>query len=417
MRSAAALLSCLCVAGCGISGGEDVGKRTTPGGATGRITVDELDQLTKSLADRFVLLMAAVCDDLKRGGASAPQRRIAQELKMSVATSSYDAATGPDPVKQLVDLAVVVELHKIIWVDEGQAERSFGAAASGPLREALETVQKEIWEFSLRAMSPDRIRVFRDEIAAWRRAHPGPRVTDARFDVVAGKQSATLVEEIMGVLSPPSGSVTDSLGEARLLGQRAFYYLKRLPMLVDWQVEASLENALTAVEGSATARGMSKTLESAAGLLSRLEEILSSSGDGPVDGTLREIHRILAEGKELARSVQGAAEAFSPKGKEAPKTDAKPFDVDAYTTALRAASTLVRDARDLTESEPAMRRLETLVTSITGDMARQKTKAARQATWGAALLIVLIALAASLYTTLLVWLLKRGRPGNNSGNI
>lgn len=417
MRSAAALLCCLCVAGCGISGGQDVGKRTAPGGSTGQpITVDELDEITKSLADRFVLLMAAVCDDLE-GSGSAPARRIAHELKMGVATAAYDAATGPDPVKQLVDLAVVVELHKIIWVDEGRAERSFGAAASGPLRQALETVQKEIWEFSTRAMSPDRIRVFRDEIAAWRRSHPGPRVTDARFDVVAGKQSATLVEEIMGVLSPPSGSVTDSLGEARLLGQRAFYYLKRLPMLLDWQVEAGLENALTVVEGSATARGMSKTLESAAGLLSRLEEILSSSGDGPDDGKLREIHQILAEGKELARAVQGAAAAFSPKGKEAPKTDAKPFDVDAVATALREASTLVREARDLTESEPAMRRLETLVTSITGDMARQRTKAARHATWGVALLIALIALVLSLYTALLVWLLKRKRPGNTSGNI
>jgi hypothetical protein len=242
-------------------------------------------------------------------------------------------------------------------------------------------------------------------------------VTDARFDVVAGKQSATLVEEIVGILSPPSGSVTDSLGEARLLGQRAFYYLKRLPMLLDWQLEASLEDALTVAEGSATARGMSKTLESAAGLLSRLKEILSSSGDGPVDGNVREIHRILVEGKDLARAVQGAAEAFSPKGKEAPKTDAKPLDVDAVTTALREASTLVREARDLTESEPAMRRLETLVTSITGDMARQRIEATRQSSWRAALLIVLVGLVLSLYTALLVWLLKRRRPGDNSGNI
>src|SRR5688572_23756927 len=105
--------SCLLLGGCGMmGGGQDAGERTAEGGRAGRtITVDELDQITKSFADRYVVLLANACDDLKTSAASRGQRRDAHRLKLRGATAVYDIATGPDPVKQLVDLAVVVALE------------------------------------------------------------------------------------------------------------------------------------------------------------------------------------------------------------------------------------------------------------------------------------------------------------------
>jgi len=168
-----AALFCLLLGACALSGGQDVGQRTAEGGQTGRpITVDELDQITKSFADRYVLLLANACDEIKSGASSDRERREAHRLKLSAATAAFDAATGPDPVKQLVDLAVGVELQMIVWVDEGQGERLFGAAAAGRLSEALRTAVRELWELCTRAMRPEQIRALQETIRKWRRANP-----------------------------------------------------------------------------------------------------------------------------------------------------------------------------------------------------------------------------------------------------
>lgn len=47
-------------------GGTDVGERTAGSGTVGEtISVDELDQITKNFADRYVLFVANACDDIK----------------------------------------------------------------------------------------------------------------------------------------------------------------------------------------------------------------------------------------------------------------------------------------------------------------------------------------------------------------
>jgi hypothetical protein len=185
------LLLCLLLGGCKISGGQDVGQRTAKGGS---ITVDELDQVTKSFADRYVLLLANACDDLKKNGGSDEGKRNAHRLKITGATAAFDAATGPDPVKQLVDLAVGIGLQKIVWVDEGQGDRMFGADRAGNLREALTTADREIWELCTRAMSFDQIRALQELILQWRKANPKVQwISDVRFDVVAGNGGETLI--------------------------------------------------------------------------------------------------------------------------------------------------------------------------------------------------------------------------------
>src|SRR5678816_1398558 len=82
-----ALLSCLLLGACAVPGGQDVGQRTAKGGKSGRpITVDELDQITKSFADRYVLLLANACDEIKRKASTADQRRNAHRVKLEGAT-------------------------------------------------------------------------------------------------------------------------------------------------------------------------------------------------------------------------------------------------------------------------------------------------------------------------------------------
>ena len=428
------MLFCLILGGCGISGGQDVGQRTAKGGSGTLITVDELDQITKSFADRYVLLLANACDELKKGSASAEQKRSAHRLKVTGATAAFDAATGPDPVKQLVDLAVGIGLQKIVWVDERQGERLFGAGRAGSLREALTTADREIWELCTRAMNPEQIHALREAISQWRRANPDLQwVSDVRFDVVAGKEGGTLIAGITKSLSPASGSVTDSVGQARLLGQRAFYFLKRLPRLLDWQVEDSIENALSAPEAASVVKGTTQTLEATAALLARLDALLEVSPEGGGDPKLHEIHQLLSEGKELAVAVREAATALGGARPEPPKKDVaperaekdvvpkekepeKPFDIKEYTQAgaqfaqtIHETTALLREARDSLESGPAVRRVEELMNSTAGLLARERQNAINQAAWRLAQILILGALLVSLCTTLLLWMERRSK--------
>lgn len=431
------LLSCLLLGACSVPGGQDVGQRTAKGGKSGRpITVDELDQITKSFADRYVLLLSNACDEIKKEAPSAGQRRDAHRLKLSGATAAFDAATGPDPVKQLVDLAVGVALQKIVWVDEGQGERAFGREPARRLSEALETADRELWALCTLAMKPEQIGALQEKIRQWRRANPGQRwVSEVRFDIVAGDDAVKFIDRVAGALSPASGSVTDSIGHARLLGQRAFYYLKRLPRLLDWQTEEVLANSLSVPEAGAVVRGATRTLESIAGVLSRLEEILAWAREEhgeEGDPKLREIHELLAEGKDLAQAAREAVAAFAElrarpqaEGPSRPvepsaAAAAKTFDIKDYTAAgaqisqtIREAADLLREVRQLTASEPGVARVKTAVDSAAQSVGRERRRAIDHASWRAAQLIVLTAFVGTLSTALLLWL-KRRRSASDS---
>lgn len=411
-------IMCLLLAGCGLFGGQDVGERTARGGNGRLITVDELDQITKSFADRYVLLVANACDDIKRRTTSTQKRRDAHRLKLTTATAAFDAATGPDPVKQLLDLAVSVQIQKIVWVDEKQADRYFGADLSGHLIEALATGEKEIWGLCTRAMKSEQIRALQEAIRKWRQANPVPQwIADIKFDVVAGAQGATLGEGFLGTLSPASGSAADAVGQARLLSQRAFYYLKRFPLLMDWQAEATFDNALSAADTSELGRGLARTFESTAGLLAQLDDLASSrwEKDGAVNPTLVELRKVLSEVNALALSVREAVAAFA-ELKESFCRPADSFDIKEYTAAaaqfaqaIRETTGLLREVRGLTESEQAMRRVERIVEDVARAAAHQRLAAIDHAAWRMALLIIFAAFILLIYTLLLLRLLSKRR--------
>ncbi len=323
----------LLLAGCGLLGGKDPGGRTTEGGRAGMtITVDQLDELTKSFADRYVNLVATACDGIKSAAPTPAQRRNAQRLKIQCATNADDSVTGPDPVKQLVDLAVVIMLDHLVWVDERQAERFFGAGKSATLERSLGIGRDEVWRLCLRAMRPHELDILKGAVAEWRKNNPGLEwLSGVRFDVITGGQGAA-ARGIVGTLSQAGGSIPDSVGQARIAAQRGFYYLKRLPTLLDWHAEEALENLL-AVPALAQA--------------SALMEVSPSVNGEPLPPRLREIRNLLSEGRGLAREVRQATEAFS--GLVGNLDRSGPFEIRDYTNAAREATVLVREGRALVD--------------------------------------------------------------------
>jgi hypothetical protein len=93
-----------------------------------------------------------------------------------------------------------------------------------------------------------------------------------------------------------------------------------------------------------------------------------------------------------------------------------PFDINAYTAAgaqfsqtLRDATALLHEARDLTESESVVRRVEEVVDAATRGLADQKRETIDLIAWRAAQVITLTIVLLSLYTALIFWLRRRGR--------
>jgi hypothetical protein len=429
---ALSLLACALVGACGILGGSDVGQRTAEGGASGQtISVDEMDQITKNFADRYVLFLSNACDDIKRTATSVEQRQNAHRLKLAAATAAYDVATGPDPVKQLVDMAILVELHHVVWAEEGQANRYFGVEAGAHLSTALAAAQKEIWGLCGRVMTPYQIEALKVAIQEWRRNHPEVAwVSDVRFDVVAGGHGVTLIGGNLGTLTPASGSVTDSIGNARLLAQRAFYSLKRLPTLLDWQLEAALDSAMTSPQADQLLQGVTRTLDSASGVLARLEQILGPSLEGAgaaIDPRLLEIHRTLTEGKELALAAHDSAVAVhevletvqklrEPSPPTEPgRADSRPFDINEYAaaaiqiaTAAREANQLIADTSRLDESQ-LRSQVEQMMDSSARSLAREGRELTDHVAWRAGQLIVLVFVLLLLYTAFAFVLRRRRR--------
>jgi hypothetical protein len=253
-----------------------------------------------------------------------------------------------------------------------------------------------------------------------------------RFDAVATETDSPLAEGMLGTLSAPSGAITDSVGQARLLGQRTFYYLKRFPILLDWQSEAILEHALAVSESARLVQGLESVLESAAGIIARLDQLASPSpaGDGAdVDPKLREIHLLLSEARELALSAREAAAAFAELLDRPPAVEPSdpsheavadrltpPFDINEYTAAsaqiaqaMREATTLIRETRSLAESGLALRQLEELAGGATEDIARRSHEAIDHAALRAAQLVLLTAVVFLACAGMLLWLRSRGR--------
>ena len=239
------LLAIAALGGCGALG---AGREPSVTGAKGRMPVSQLEPLVDSFAERQVTLIADVCEVIKRETTSPEIRRLANRVKLANATAVYDVVTQPDPLSRLANLYILVELEYLVWVKEGQAARMFEERAGTRLVSAVEEARLEMSVLADLAMKPDVRRRFDDLIREWRERNPDVEfVAGIRFGALLeapGKsvlQSATSLFNVMG-------GTRESVDSARVLGDRAFFYSKRLLKLADWQAEAALETLITLPE-------------------------------------------------------------------------------------------------------------------------------------------------------------------------
>jgi len=218
-----------------------------PPAPPGRLTPEqtaELDQATYAFSDRFVTLLSDACDKAAKGNPSPEARRQALRVKLHNATSAYDIATGIAPLGRLVDLLTIVTLGKTIWVDEGRARTVFGERGA-IIAQAFQTANDDVWGMAERFLRPDEQQQLRDALAEWRRRNPDVTMAAyVRFEDFAGQHRAgggsTQASGIFAAVADANRSIEST----RELAERVFFYAQRMPRLLQWQTERTVEAVL-----------------------------------------------------------------------------------------------------------------------------------------------------------------------------
>jgi hypothetical protein len=209
------------------------------------IMAEELDELTRAFADRYVGLLSSTCDALKKDNLDPVQRREAQQLLLSCATNVYDIASNPDAFTRMLDLVVVTTLVSQVWIDDDRAGDVFGDRGEVLVR-ALHHGRVEAWALASQVLRPDQLDLLDYTMWDWRRHNPDmvrmPFVRFSNFAIGRGKSATAEVLAAGGFFA--IRQARQAVDEARLLSERMFYMAKREPTLLRWEAEALKDDIL-----------------------------------------------------------------------------------------------------------------------------------------------------------------------------
>jgi len=223
----------------------DVKDQTLTGSSPeGPITLRQLEDEIRDLADRYAMGVAEAMERLKKEASEDDARRL-HLFKLRNAESAYDVVTGGDPLDGLLDLLTLIELQNIVWIDEGRIARYSDKPGIQYFATTMGSARSQGWALAARALPKHQLTKVREAIQEWRKANPDVQsMSFVRFSAGTGSVSLSLLNEIrggLGSLLNPFTSTTESVDQTRDLAAKALYYSKRLPMLLEWEAEAAAE--------------------------------------------------------------------------------------------------------------------------------------------------------------------------------
>ena len=376
----------------------------------------------------------------------------------------YDIVTNADPFTQLLDLTLVVTLQSQKWIDEDVAEEWFGDRAQF-LIDASQKAREDIWKIAGRVMKPEQLEVLDYLIWDWRHRNPNVQVVSfVRFDDFASSRGKSVVADVKsgtGLLAPVTDALK-SVDEVRLLTERAFYYGKRAPFLMNWQAEVAVDNIL----GNNQIEGMTDSVASVTRSVDRITAITERIPDEiakehtRVVNDVQRLHPMMmaglsnyrgavAETTGLVGSVQEAAQTadtllqtlqgtsvtlngtmesvdriFMAPGRKDPKPkDEKPFDINSYTASALALASALKEANQLLSNtgdmlggsklDQPIKQVNAIATERVEHARVTGTKIIDIAFWRGAALILLFFVLLTLYKVFTTLLLPKlaGRRG------
>jgi hypothetical protein len=297
---------------------------------------------------------------------TAQERLMVMSLEVNQAAAAWDIASGPNPWADLLDMVVLATLTRSVFEDHWVGV--FGARAQ-PVLAALRNVEERAWTQASVVLGPQEQQTLRDAIASWRASHPeasdeialvriehlGSGPSDKRF--LLGAPGAILGDLGLDPLAGLDPAVRQ-VEQARLLGERAVFFAKRAPTLIDLQARQlvmqleqqprSQEAFQIAERVSSSMQAFARTAAGLPGLVDRereaaVRQVLDAlrAQEGRAQSLLAEARTTLEVGRSTAASVDATIRSLDvlitrlqqPPPPGTPPS--RPFDVDDYTRALR----------------------------------------------------------------------------------
>jgi hypothetical protein len=428
-RPSAALLLALAAGldGCGIFGTteeqpiQEVKSTAAPGRP--KITVGELDQLSRNYADRLVARVSTACDEIKRDSRDERVRKRAHELKLSIALAAYDIVTSegessqlPEAAQHVLDLAILTELNVLRWVDEHAARDMFGERAGEGLAAALSKSREDIPQIESRVMTSQELDRLRTMILQWRQDNPQVEwLSRVRLDVVARGPAGASFTQSLSESFNPLHPVIREVDETRLLARQCFFWIKRAPLIADWALEATVSDGLSVPKVAALVQNLTGTLAQLEHAVGTVDKLLEPGSQEPaIHSTLSDVRETLLQARDLIREVHALEIEVQPlleRWEKVPATASGKKDYEAVASkvddAARHATSFIRELRALAESPDAVRGLDDVLGRANLDVSKTGRELINLATLRAIEVVMLMGILVVVYKAAAYLVTKR----------
>ena len=195
-------------------------------------------------ADRFVTAMVDDYDELERSAPTQQAKDIAHKLKTDMALGAISNAVNARPITGLMDMLVMVHLQRRI-AEGDWMNKTFGADAL-PLVAALKQQEADIRSLATRYLTDPQLAELTQVTDQWYHAHPDLRyVSHVHLAALPVPNTAPVKPEngpgsVFGFLFKPAPELDPAVHEvelSRATSERMFFYLQRLPMLLQLQAD------------------------------------------------------------------------------------------------------------------------------------------------------------------------------------
>ncbi|MEQ8496877.1 MAG: hypothetical protein RLW61_10935 [Gammaproteobacteria bacterium] len=245
------------------------------------ITVDLLQSELLAFADRYLEGLSEAAD-WGADHAPDPKARAAfRQTKVIYVTAAVTVVTEPDPLRVLRDLLVMVRLQLLVWRGEGFATWATPAARARMV-EALHRLDGQIDLLAARVLPREAIDLVHALVAQWRDAHPDRRyVAFTRFADLGDSAQRRRYEEHVaaGGLLAPVVEAKEELHELRRVAERGIFLINHMPLLLEWQAEALVYNAVKLPEVQTVLTDLERYAQSAEGLAAAMATLSERVAD------------------------------------------------------------------------------------------------------------------------------------------
>jgi hypothetical protein len=260
-----------------------------------------LQQEMMDFSDRFTMAVWQALDEYLRGESDPQKRSAAEHWKVLFSAATMQIAAGRDPAGSLLDMAVLTDLAE--WsVAHAWNPQVFGKGGE-PLLEALRGMKKDLRSILDATLTSAQRQQLDSFISDWKQHHPGALyVAGIRLADISSSRTGKETSKGGLILVADVSRAVGKVDEALQYGERAMFYLERLPRLTTMQTSLALAQA-----GSAPAvLSLSGSAEKAAAAITDLPDKVTASistNAATVKEMLPGIQGTVTESRKLAEAI------------------------------------------------------------------------------------------------------------------